>query len=252
MNEPADKLLAAKLGDMVSRCERDGCPVFSSFLDEHQCALAQQWCARNCGGLRYMLSGGYDGARRRILAVYPDYCEDLITDEFPFVCLTFTFRKEDKLSHRDFLGSFMGMRLKREAVGDIVVSEGITQAFVTQVAARLITSETVKIGRVGVKITGDRPFELEQAQQYKEISGTVASLRLDCVVAMAANISREKAAALIRSDKVEVNHFLPSGISHELREGDVLSIRGSGRFILSGIGGETKKCRVHINLRKFI
>ena len=158
----------------------------------------------------------------------------------------------EPLNKWDFLGSFMGMRLKREAVGDIVVSEGIAQAFVTQVAARLITSETVKIGRVGVKITGDRPFELEQAQQYKEISGTVASLRLDCVVAMAANISREKSAALIRSDKVEVNHFLPSGISHELREGDVLSIRGSGRFILSGIGGETKKCRVHINLRKFI
>ena len=252
MNEPEDKLFTARLGDMVSRCERDGCPVFSSFLDERQCAAAELWCAKNCGGLRYMLWGGFDEARRKMLAVYPDYCQDYIREEFPFVCLTFDFRREDRLTHRDFLGSFMGMRLKREAIGDIAVSEGMAQAFVTQVAAKLITSEAVKIGRVGVKMTEGRPFELDQAQQYKEIGGTVASLRLDCVVSLAANISREKAAGLIRSDKVEVNHFPPSGVSQELHEGDVLSVRGSGRFILSGIGGETKKGRIHINLRKFI
>ena len=77
-------------------------------------------------------------------------------------------------------------------------------------------------------------------------------MRLDCVVSLAAKLSREKAAALIRSEKVDINHFTASSVSAELREGDVLSIRGSGRFILSGIDGETKKGRIHINLRKYI
>ena len=96
------------------------------------------------------------------------------------------------------------------------------------------------------------PFELENAQKYQDISGTVASLRLDCVVGLAAHLSREKAAALIRADKVEINHFPVSSVSRELRGGDVLSIRGFGRFVLSEINGETKKGRIHIELKKYI
>ena len=66
------------------------------------------------------------------------------------------------------------------------------------------------------------------------------------------DLSREKAAALIRSDRVEINHFTAASVSQELKEGDILSVRGSGRYILSGIDGLTKKGRIHINLRKYI
>ncbi len=252
MNEPSDKLFTARLGDMVALCERDGAVVFSSFFDERQCAEAEAWCARNTGALRYRLWGGYEEARRRMLAVYPDYCESYILEEFPFVCLTFEYRDEDRLSHRDFLGSFMGLQLKREVIGDIVVTDGVAQAFLTEVAARHVSGSLSKIGRVGVKITDDKPFILENAQKFHEISGTVASLRLDCVVGLAAKLSREKAASLIRTDRVEVNHLPVSSISHELRGGDILSIRGYGRFVLSEINGHTKKDRIHINLKKYI
>ena len=252
MTDQSDKLFTARLADQVSLCERDGVCHFSSFLDERQCADAEQWCARNTGGLRYRLWGGYEDARRKMLAVYPDYCEEYVEGEFPLVCITFTYRKEDRLTHRDFLGTFMGMQLRRETVGDIVVSEGMAQAFVTEVAARLIMSAVSKVGRVGVRLADDRPFELENAQEYQDINGTVASLRLDCVVGLAAHMSREKAAVLIRSDRVDVNHHTVSSVSHELREGDVISVRGTGRFILSGISGSTKKGRIHIDLRKYI
>ncbi|MBR6967851.1 MAG: RNA-binding protein [Ruminococcus sp.] len=248
----SDKLFAARLADMVSLCERDGACQYSYFLDERQCAEAEQWCAHNTGALRYRLWGGYENARRRMLAVYPDYFEDCAESGYPLVCLTFSYRKEDKLTHRDFLGSFMGMQLKREVIGDIVVSEGLTQVFVTDVAARLICSSAARIGRTGVKIADDKPFELENAQEFQDISGTVASLRLDCVVGLAARLSREKAAVLIRTDRVEINHLPAASVSQELREGDILSVRGTGRFILSGINGSTKKGRIHINLRKYI
>ena len=106
MSEPSDKLFAARLLDMTALCARDGVPVFSSFFDERQCAEAEAWCAGNTGGLGYRLWGGYNDARRKMLAVYPDYCEEYVEEEYPFVCLTFNYRKEDKLTHRDFLGSF--------------------------------------------------------------------------------------------------------------------------------------------------
>ena len=107
MNAQPDKLFFARLADMVSRCGRDYAPVFSSFLDERQCAEAERWCRANVGDLSYMLWGGYDGARRKMLAVYPEYLGDEVREMFPMKCLTFTYREEDKLTHRDFLGSFM-------------------------------------------------------------------------------------------------------------------------------------------------
>lgn len=250
-HDPDDKLFAAKLGDIVSRSERDGICCFSNFLDERQCAEAERWCLNNTGGLRYMLYGGYQNAARRMLAVFPDYCEDYITEEFPIKCLTFTFRKEDRLSHRDFLGSFMGMRLKREVIGDIIIAEGIAQTFVTEIAAKLIMSSVSKIGRTGVKISDSEPFRIESKQEFEEIGTTVASLRLDCVVSAAAKLSREKAAGLIKSENVAVNYFPITSVSHELHEKDIFSVRGSGKFILSKINGISKKGRIHIILRKY-
>lgn len=254
MNNSSDTLLTARLADMAERCERDGCSVFSRFLDERQCAESELWCRKNAGDLCYGFFGGFSDARRKMLALYHDYSADYIADELPIVCLTFTYRKEDKLTHRDFLGSFMALQLKRETVGDIVIADCIAQAAVTETAARDITASISKIGRVGVKITDSRSFELtlEETQRFKELSCTVASLRLDCIAAAAANISREKAAVLIRSEKADVNHFTVTSVSSELKEGDILSIRGYGRFVLSGINGTTKKGRIHIILKKYI
>lgn len=247
-----DKLFEARLSDMTDRCERSGTAVFSNFLDERQCAEAERWCLHNAGDLKYMLCGGYPDAKRRMLAFFPDYCEAYITEEFPIKCLTFTFRREDRLTHRDFLGTFMGMRLKREIIGDIIISEGIAQTFVTDIAARLILSTVSKIGKIGVRVSDDRPFQIEIKQEFQEISGTVASLRLDCVVSLAARISRENAVKLIRSERVDVNHLTAVSVSQTVDKGDILSVRGSGRFVLAGIDGETKKGRIHISLRKYI
>ena len=256
MNESqdnADKLLEARFEDMLRRCERNYSPVYSSaFLDERQCAAAERFLRRRTGdGLMYMRWGGFEDAQRKMLCVYNEYSADYVKDEFPMRCLTFTFRKEDRLTHRDFLGSFMGLRLKRETIGDIIIAEGIAQAFAADTAARLILDLTAKIGRVGVKISDSEPFSLEARQEFSDIGGTVASLRLDCVVGLAAKVSRENAARLIRSEKVSVNHFPVMTLSHELHEGDVISVRGSGKFILSKINGTTKKGRIHINLRKY-
>ena len=252
MNDHSDKLFAARLSDLTEQSRRNGSYAFSSFLDERQCAIAENWCRRNTGELMYRLWGGFPEARRKMLAIYPDYCEDYVQEDYPFVCLTFSYRKEDKLTHRDLLGTFMGMRLKRETIGDIVVSEGVSQVFFTEVAAKLVLSTVSKIGRVGVKVSGDRPFELEVIQEYKSIGGTVASLRLDCIVSLAAHVSRENAASLIRSDRVDVNHFTVSSVSHELHEGDIISVRGSGRYVLSAVKGLSGKGRTHIELLKYI
>lgn len=252
MDSSSDKFLFARLGDIVSQTEKNCVCNFSDFLDERQCAEAEKWCIHNTGDLLCTFWGGFSDATRKMLAVYPDYYEDYIMEDFPMKCLTFTYRKEDRLTHRDFLGTFMGMRLRRDIIGDIIVGEGMTQAFVTDVAAKLISTTVSKIGRTGVKCFTDRPFEMEVKQDFRILNGTVASLRLDCIVSLATGLSREKSSVLIRSGKVEVNHFPVESVAAEVHESDVLSVRGYGKFILSGTDGLTRKNRIHIILKKFV
>ena len=166
--------------------------------------------------------------------------------------MTFNYRKADSLTHRDFLGTLMGMRLRREAVGDIVVSEGKTQIFMTATVAGLVISTVGKIGRVGVKVTGDEPFSLEVKQEFRTINGTVSSLRLDSIVSLATGLSREKSSALVKSERVDVNHITQKSVSHILSAGDTVSVRGYGRFLLSDTDGVTKKGRIRVTVNKFI
>lgn len=110
-----------------------------------------------------------------------------------------------------------------------------------------------KIGRVGVKCAyADSDEKIVRNDKFSEISGTVASLRLDCVVGTATRLSREKSCALIRSGSVSVNHGVTESVSDTLKEGDVLSVRGFGRYILSSVGDRTKKDRIHIVIKKYI
>lgn len=248
--DSSDKLFQARIHDLIRKCDKYCCPVYSQFLDERQCAEAELIC-RGYEGLRYMLWGGFNEAQRKMLCIYDCFSEVCNINDFPMRCLTFSFRKENSLSHRDFLGSFMGLRLKRDTIGDIITDDGIAQAFVTDVAAKTIITDIAKIGRTGVKIRDDMPFSMNVQQSFEKLSCTVASLRLDCVVSAAARISRENAARFIRNEKVNVNYLAVTSLSRSLIEGDVVTIRGYGKYVLKSIEGTTKKGRIHINLHKY-
>ena len=239
---------------MAETCFRRDVPTNTDFLN-----LSEQTIFQYVSGMlppvRYVLSGGFESSERKVVCFLPSYEEELIDPPYDCVKIDPVNRKfAEELSHRDYLGAIMNLGIERSMLGDIVIKDGMAQAAVNETAARDITMSISKIGRTGVKITDSRPFELTLAEteEFRETSCTAASLRLDCIVAAAAKISREKAAALIRSEKTEVNHLPVSSVSAELKEGDILSIRGCGRFILSGINGTTKKGRIHIILKKYI
>ena len=140
----------------------------------------------------------------------------------------------------------MGLNIKRELIGDILIADDYAVIFLLDPAHSLVLNELQKIGRVGVRIAEGSPETLPEPYQLKPIGGTVSSLRLDCLVAFFTNLSREKAAQLIRSGQVNLNFFETDEISHPVAEGDIVSIRGYGRFVLSKVGGLSQKGRLHL------
>jgi len=253
-----ESIVPARTKDLINQSVKHCSPEYSMFLDEKQCAEAEK-ALEGHPDIIYKFWGGYEGAQRKILCIYSlsgcDYLDELysesLTEEIPIKCLTFVYKKSEILSHRDFLGSLMSMRLKRETIGDITVSEGRTQIFVTDTASKLICGTVGKIGRTGVKIYDDMPFDIIKIQEFQDISGTVASLRADSVISLALRISREKSAQLIKNTGVQINCSPVFSVTHEMKCKDVFSVKGYGKYILDEISGISKKGRLHINIKKY-
>lgn len=243
-----DKLFLSKIDDMIRLSEKRGA-VYSHFLTEHECIAAKTELDRLMHQ-NYCFYGIFDDAERKILCVYKEFFMPE-NDDFLLGLVTFEFKKETKLSHRDFLGALMHLGIKREMVGDIVIDEGIAQIALLKTVEDLVTSEIRKIGNAGVKYNERFPGILKKLQNFKEISGTVASLRLDGVVGLGLNLSRSKTAAIIKGNGIEVNSIPKYDCSLILNEGDVFSVRGYGKFKLSEISGITKKGRIHITVLKY-
>ncbi len=241
--ESADRILLAHVSDMA---RRGAYRSFTAFLDIRQYTLA----TRQLQAGTYRFFGGFPQAERGILCVHPP---DLPPEdaEFPIVCLTITHRPADKLTHRDVLGSIMAQQVQRDTVGDIVVTPGRIQCFVTPAAAA-VCMQMEKIGRVGVQITDTLPFSCEYQQETKEITGTVAAPRLDAVLRTALNTGRNACADLIRGGLVTLNYVQVQEVSCQLAEGDVFSVRGYGKFRVSELSGPTKKGRLHITIEKYL
>lgn len=245
-----DQILVDKIIDWIYIANEKYLEKFSFFLDCRQSKIAQQ-VLDSLKFENYNFFGGYNGAYRLVLGIFPPY-DDINNDTFPISAVTFTYRDCDVISHRDILGSLMSLQISRDSIGDIIVGKGKAIVFVIDKILPLILENVRKIGRIGVNTeSGFDLTKIAAEQKYTEINGTVASLRADCIVSLAANISRDKASCMIKSNGVIIDYeevFSPSAL---MCEGVVFSIRGCGKFLLSSVNGLSRKNRLHITIKKY-
>ena len=151
-------------------------------------------------------------------------------------------------AHKDYLGSLMGLALRREALGDILLppdQPGTAYVFALEPAAQLICQELCSAGRFSLTT---QLCPLDQLPSFgaedRELrTATESSPRLDAVLSAMLRCSRGAAAQLITAGRVEINH-LPTTSGHApVYEGDVFTVRGKGRFELVSLPGKSKKDR---------
>ena len=246
----ANKLLIARCEDLMRQCDRQAIPKFSHFLDGAQLRIIEENV--NFFGYNVEVFGGYEEAERKILGVFPQWLqsEDL---EFPISVLKITSGIGKTLNHRDYLGTLMAQGIDRSKMGDIIVDSHIAYVFVCEDIAAYLKDNIQKIGNKGVKIETARVEDVKIPEpKTQEINSVCASLRLDAVVSAICNISRTKAAEIIKAGYVKVNHIECENVSYTVRENELLSIRGFGRVRFIESSGETRKGRLHITAQKYI
>lgn len=156
-----------------------------------------------------------------------------------------------EFSHRSVLGSVLGLGIKREMIGDIIVQNNLCDIIVSKNVAEYILNNFKFVGheKVSVKeISLDEILIPEDAS--KEVKTTVSSLRIDNIISAGYGISREKSAALVKGEMVKLNHVMVKSAVKALREGDLISVRGKGRLEVREIGGTSKSGRIKIILAR--
>lgn len=249
--EKEEQLFRKRIQELAENAYSRDIPLHTDFL-----TLAEQTVFQNMSAtlppVKFVLSGGFPMSERKVLCFLASYEEELYAP--PFVCLKIVpanRRFAEELTHRDYLGAIMNLGIERSMIGDIVLQDGNAWAFVMEKMSRYLAENLTMIRHTSVvtEITAD--FSELPEPEMEEISGTVSSVRLDSVIALCGRLSRTRASSYIEGEKVSVNGAVCTNVSLNLRGGEILSIRGIGKFRFGEPGNLTKKGRTPVMVYRY-
>lgn len=265
-NAEQRELLYARLDDLCGRSLNGELGV-SDFLSPADLHFASAYLGRR--GASFCSYGGYPDAERRKIYILPDYMSggmeadadiERFLEEFGFsaniTALRVTGSGYRKLSHRDFLGSVLGLGIERAVVGDILITDdGGREAVILcdGSIADFILSELTSVANDKVKTKKSEKGEWEAPERKMQpIHDTVVSGRLDAVVAALCNLSRDKARTAVESGLVEIDFESEERPDRTVNTPAVISVRGVGKFRVLSLCDKTKKGRYRLEAEKYV
>lgn len=185
----------------------------------------------------YNLWGGYEEAERKIIVIGEK------TNFSNFICaLRITSHSGKPLSHRSILGSVLGLGVKREMVGDILTGDSFADVIVMENIKEFLENELKFVGREKVSVEEIDTNEIQKLEESgKEILASVSSLRLDSMISAGFGIAREKSSILIKGEAVKLNHVITKSATKQVKEGDLISVRGKRKTSVKRSFGTNQK-----------
>ncbi|MBQ7542733.1 MAG: RNA-binding protein [Clostridia bacterium] len=226
-------------------------PAFTAFLDVRQQSLLTAHF-RYSPDTRPVFPGGYEDAERRVCAFLPEYLDEADFAGISAIRVQTAAALPKPLTHRDYLGALMGMGLRRETVGDILVRQDGADILILSDIQDFLLSNFEQAGRArfrAVPISFDA-LTVPQAG-ITVVRETVSTLRLDSVVSAAFRLSRGNAAAYIEAGRVFVNGMEIIKKDQKVAQGDKITLRGKGKAVLRAVLGVSKKDRIFIEIEQY-
>ncbi|BBF42248.1 hypothetical protein lbkm_0930 [Lachnospiraceae bacterium KM106-2] len=252
MNDKEEQLFAKRLLELANSAYYKGIPKYTDFMNLNEISIFLSML-KELPKIDYRFEGGYDGAERKILSFYQK--ESYIEPEFDIAILEIkplNAKFSDDLTHRDYLGAILNLGIDRSKTGDILLMEDKTYLFCDGRIATFLTDSLCKIKHTNVSCRQVDHADFHYEPKFEQISGSISSERIDCVIPLAFKGSRSGMSHLIAAGKVYVNGKLMQSNSYQLKEDDVISVRGYGKFIYKGYTNQTKKGRFYATLLKYI
>ena len=252
-----DKILLAQVLDKIEMVENKNKIEHTDFLDMSQIELVQKFINKTKIE-NYMSYGGFEQAERKIFVIYPEKFNNLVVEKnlrniVQIIRIELPEDLKGKYTHRDYLGAVIKLGVKREKVGDIIVDKNGADIIVDIDIAKFLSENLGSLTRFSKStITIEDIENLRTVEIRKEeIDIIVSSLRLDNVISELARCSRNKALDIINMERVFINFQNETKKTKQIKPGDMITIRGKGKFIFIGIEKETKSGRLLANIKKY-
>lgn len=253
-----DKICLSQVLDKIEFSKTRERIEYTDFLDMYQISLIENFL-RKISFENYQLFGGYAESERKVLIVYPEkYSERMIEKNYnkmlKIIRIELPEEEHGKYSHRNYLGGIVKLGLKREKVGDILVSDDGADIIVVEDFVEILKKELPSLTRFeNSKIAIEELSNIRKKEiKIEEVSIIVPSLRLDNIVSDLVRTSRSKAAQIIAQERVFINGQNETKISKQLKLNDVITIRGKGRFVIKEFTGTTRSGRTVIKIEKYV
>ena len=247
--EKEDLLLQKRFAELAKRSYTQNMFTFTDFLSLPELDLFYQ----NEPQLKFAgvtVFGGTDGADRKVIRFGNP--EELGYEElFPIVCIGIEPLIEkfgENLNHRDYLGALMNLGIERENLGDIFIKGKNGYVFCLERIADFIMENLSQVRHTHVKLRILETMEEFAQKEVEEMVVLSASERIDGVISKVYNMSRSQSIEYFRAKKIYVNSRLCENNSYQLKAGDVVSVRGYGKFVYNGVGYQTKKGKLSVKV----
>lgn len=245
-------MLQKRLIELSRTAYQKGIVTYSDFLNLNELNILHTTPKQDFYA-RYETFGGYDYSERQMVAFLPDaLCYDYLYPISTLKIAPLQKKFSEKLSHRDYLGSILNLGIERSKLGDILVEEDYAIIFVHKSLEQFMIDEVTRIRHTSVMVTVEDNSSFSYTLDFKEIKGSVSSLRLDSLLSLAFSSSRSKLVAYIENGKVFVNGKLITSNGYQIKENDIVSVRGLGRFKYIETMSQTKKGRYYVTLHLYI
>ena len=247
-----DKILKNRIMDLAKSSYNQNRYTFTSFLSIDELLIVDQMSSE-LKFVDYSLFGGHEICERQVLR-FGSFDSLGYEEDYPITILLvepLIDKFSDDLGHRDFLGAIMNLGIKRNVLGDIVVKGNKAYVFCLDEIADFIIKELTRIRHTSVKISRVSADIDDLKKELIDVEVLVSSPRFDAIVASICKLSRNHALDLFKAKKVLLNNRICENNSMTLKEGNVISIRGYGKYIYNGEGGKTRKDRVYVKLSRY-
>lgn len=252
-----DKLLISKMIDKMEVAISKNRIAYTDFLDLYQRHLLEKILIQERIN-NYFIYGGIENAERCIIVFFPEKLSEIISKEniSQIACIRIKLPKEmyNKYTHRDYLGGLIKLGVKREKIGDILVFEdGADIVILNEISKFLLSNlnSLTRFGKANIELINIGEIRNKDIKKEK-FNIIVPSMRLDCIVAEILNTSRCKAEEIISNGRIFINFENVEKQTKQIKENDIITVRGKGRFEIESIDGTTKNNRIKLTVNKFV
>ena len=237
-----DEFLLKRIRELANLSYQRDIVTFTDFLNLNEQNMLASLKLHQMG-VEVKLFGGYEHAERQMAAFFPGSLG--FSWDYPIDCLKIepkALRFSEELGHRDYLGALLNLGVDRSVVGDILIKDKEAWFFCLHKMSDFFIENLIRVKDTTVLVS-----RVEQAEEIPE-----PSVRLDALIGLAFQTSRSSMVSFIESGLVFVNGKLITSNGYEPKEGDIISVRGKGRFIYDGVSRQTKKGRLGVRIRKYV